>query len=97
MGYSGIALVALAAAQAAAPALTSDSATAKVTPVDVSPTPMPAPAVEPARVIAPAVQPVAAATSGLLWRNIENGMSVAKLRALYPRGSLYPTRTTEPS
>jgi hypothetical protein len=100
MAFSGIALVALAAAQAAAPAssgvqwkpLTPDptlvhSGTAQ--PVQVSPNTIPAQPVEPARIVAPVVaQPVRAIPSNLvLWRNIESAMPVAKLRALYPAGS----------
>jgi hypothetical protein len=94
MAYPVIALVALAAAQAAVPTssgvqwkpLTPDpnpQTQAAAQPTQVAPVPAAAPVVVPA-----IVQPAVAKPAGLvLWRNIENAMPVAKLRALYPAGS----------
>jgi len=88
MAY-GIALIALAAAQAAAPA----SSGVQWKPLQKQPVQVPqakaAPQATPAPVATPAVaQPAVATPSGLvLWRNIEDNMTVARLRALYPAGS----------
>ena len=91
MAYSFLAFIAAAAAQAAAPAssgvqwkpLTPDPAPpAQIVPqqpAQATPAPVAIPAV---------VQPAVAKPAALvLWRNIEQNMSVSKLRALYPAGS----------
>jgi hypothetical protein len=91
MAYSFLAFIAAAAAQAAAPA----SSGVQWTPLTPDPAPpsqiaVPQPAqAAPAPVIAPAMaQPAVAKPTGLvLWRNVEQDMPVAKLRALYPAGS----------
>jgi hypothetical protein len=91
MAYPIIALAAFAAAQSATPS------SAGVQWKPLAPDPAPAPAQAQAQAAmpqaiqaapAPAVQSAVANPGGLvLWRNIENAMPVAKLRALYPAGS----------
>jgi hypothetical protein len=74
MTIFSFALAALAAAPAVAP---------QAIAVQATPTVAVAPAA-PQMVVAPAPTTLRAGT--LLWRNIENGMGVAQLRALYPAG-----------
>ena len=87
MASIGIALMALAGAQATAQAVEWKPLTPDPAPSSVV-TSQPQSTVAPAAAV-PAVAtniPVASAAL-VLWRNIENGMAVSKLRALYPQGS----------
>jgi hypothetical protein len=93
MPVSLLALAAAAAAQAAAPQtqwVPLQQSQQAATPVSATPQEQPSAAPSPAVVPQGPTAPVAAASlvpHGItLWRNIEDGMSVAQLRALYPQG-----------
>lgn len=101
MTVMSIALAALAAAQAittfhqtaqAEPQTTVQPSAPVAQQVPATPN---SPSVAPPQVVAPAIQPHAPTSPAgvILWRNIENAMSVAELRTLYPAG---PSITYKP-
>lgn len=78
-----LALAALAAAQSAAPAATTQASPWTAPLPDSSPS---AEAAPDTAATAPSTVPMAAQTGPILWRNIASGMYVADLRAQYPQG-----------
>jgi hypothetical protein len=79
-----IALAALAAAQTTTPQTPTDTNSAPLQQAQPS-TPPPAP-IATARVAVPAPVAPGIRKGIVLWRNVEDGMSAAQLRAMYPQG-----------